>query len=146
LSSAPAQINKKGSDGDFDTIVVEIKICRHRKDGTVWSVHDFQGDEDQDLASKWPVRGTQTINAALNLEALRRSAFTFMLSYLSNTDPDFLSTYRDSDEEKRKEMGAKIAGLLEASLAQSAKRMGQSVVSEVLSMMADQFSGPSGVD
>lgn len=141
----PSQITTKGSNGDFDTVTVEVRICRNRKDGTVWSLHDLQDQADEQLVRTWPGWGVQVLSSALTVETVRRAAYAFVLSYLSNTNPDFLLTYKESSEEKRREMEVMIAGLLEEVMSRSVKRISHSSVQEILSMMEPQISPPNSI-
>lgn len=140
--NVPEQINTKGSNGDFDTVVVEVRICRNRKDGTVWSLHDLQDSTDQNLVQKWPGWGIQPISSAMLLEAVRRSAYVMVLSYVSHTNPKFLLEYKESSGGKRGEMEALISTLLEDVLGRSVKRIGLSSVQEILAMMEPQIQPP----
>jgi len=139
MKTMPPEINQKGSHGDYDTIVVEVRICRDRNNGHTWSGHDLQDQSDVEITQQWPGWGTQAINSALFLESLRRATYTLVLSYLSNTNPDFLFEYQNN-ESRRPELEKIIIDLTNQFLTESTKRFMPDVTKEILSMMSGQIS------
>jgi hypothetical protein len=136
----PPEIYLKGSHGDFDTIVMEVRICRNRKDGTIWSLNDFQSPSDKELPQQWKGGGIQAIGSALVTEALRRAAFAFLLSYLSQpANSNFLGNYRKSSKEIQDKNEKLLTSMLEDSLSLSVKRLSLPVVREILAMLIAQI-------
>lgn len=136
----PNQIKQKGSDGDFDTVVIEVRICRDKKTGAVWSVHDLQEPSDYGIVQSWPGWGIQALNSALTTEALRRSVYSFLLSYLSHTDPAFIQKYVLADPEQKITLENMVVSLIEETQTRSVKKMGLPVVKEILNMLATSDS------
>jgi len=134
--NVPNQIHGKGTEGNYDTIVIEVRICRDRETGAVWSLNDYQEEADLSMASQWPGGGTQAIASSLITEAVRRTTHSYVLSYLSNTDPDFLRTYLEASLEKKREMETLLASSVEELLGRSVKRIAPSVAEEMLRMMS----------
>jgi len=138
--NAPPEINSKGAHGDFDTVVLEVRICRQRSTGATWSVHDLQDASDTQLVQSWPGWGTREIATSLLLEAVRRTVYSFILSYLNETDPDFLGQYRSSSGETRQELETRLEGLIIDATQRLLKRMLPGALREVLAMLTSQIS------
>lgn len=137
----PPEIYRKGSNGDFDTIVVEVRICRS-KTGAVWSIHDLQDDTDLATSQKWPAWGAHEISSALVVEAVRRTVFTYILGILSRSNTELLKAYVDATEEEKSRIEAKVALAVEQVISQSVNRTTLSAVREILAMMVSQISPP----
>ncbi len=135
--NAPQQIHTKGDHGGYETIVLEVHICRAKKGG-IWSLNDFQALEDAQIARKWPTGGAGEIAQALFTEAVRREAFLSSLVKMTE-NPQFLAGFREADEEGKKAAVKELVTALRFVFTQSLDKMGEDCVREVLSMMAGQL-------
>ena len=141
--SMPPEIYQKGSHGDFDTIVMEVRICRNRKDGTLWSLNDFQSSVDKELSLKWLGGGIQAIGCAFLTEAVRRSVFAFLLSYLSqSTNSQFLKNHRKASKPTQEKNETLLTTMLEECLSLSIKKLSLSATREILAMLMSQMTDP----
>jgi len=139
MNNLPPEIYRKGTNGDFDTVVVEVRICRS-KTGAVWSIHDLQDGTDRMTSQKWPAWGAHEISSALVVEAVRRAAFTHVLGVLSRSNPELLKVYVGATEKEKAEIETSLALAVEQVISQSVNRTTLSAVREILAMMVSQIS------
>lgn len=137
--SLPNQIMSKGSDDSYDTVVLEVRICRDKKTGATWSVHDLQDETDQEIVKAWPGWGIHALSSALVTEAVRRTTHAFVLTQMSHGDPGFLKRYLEASAEAKSEMEKTVGSAVEAILLKSIQKISVPAATEIITMMTNQI-------
>ena len=135
--SLPPQINMKGKNGEYETVVIEVRICRG-PGGSLWSMHDVQSQEDAQIARKWPSGGVQQIAHALLLESIRREAFASSLVKEMN-NPGFLAGWAKASRESKQTIEDEIVRSVREVMGKTTEKIGEGCVREVLEMLAGQL-------
>lgn len=105
-----------------------VEIRRREEDGALVSRHYPQKPSDEETLRSWPSAGQAQLSHALFVEALRREAYTTMISRMSKgVHPNDL----DAGE---------LRANVQAHLAEMVGKFAASAVDEALKMLADSGS------
>jgi hypothetical protein len=130
----PEALKQRGMGVDGTTIAMEVRICV-TPEGLVWSLHGPMGDQDEKLTLKMPGGGHRQIAYGLLTEAVRREAFTCLLTAMSD-DPTLLAKLQDAKTRQAEEKA--LTDKTNQFLLRTASEMVQPSVLEAVEMVLAQ--------
>jgi len=119
---------KKGRDGSYETVVVEVHVCRDEY-GRVWTDHNLQEELDTEIALTWPSGGQEQLAFGLLTEAVRREAMLEMLILLSK-DRQYVTKLLAEGEEKTAEQLNEVVKRLQVQMNRTIKLIAEAAVRE----------------
>ena len=120
-------------------IVLEVHLLL-TETGDIKSFHKFRSPEDEQTASEWPSHGQGQIAHGLLTEAVRREAYLSTLVKMTG-QPDLLQTYKESPEDRKREIEEILGKEVQVIVAKTVEKMGSDAARGVLKMMVDQMPG-----
>lgn len=124
---------KKGTSPEYTALTLEVQVCLD-KQGRLWSVSEFQSDEDERLAATLPNAGLPQVAHALLTSALRREVYTEVFVQLSK-DKDFLAVYVQADEEGKRAVEELLGNTSHDVMSKTIRKMGRDSAQEILMML-----------
>ena len=131
---------KKGKGEDYTAFVMEVHICEtypRKPVRMVYTHHDFQSEEDQEIARGLISAGEEQIAHALLLNAMRREGFIEALIQFQK-DKGYIDRYAEADEDGKREMEIELATKVATVISRSVRKMTPEVARETLTMMSSE--------
>jgi hypothetical protein len=121
---------KKGDQGHYSALVVELRICRDAG-GRVFSEHILQDDADREVAMSWEGGGQEEVAFALLVEAVRREALLEAMM-AATKDPHLLSGFAQFSIEEREGVVRDLTQRLRVQVEGVVSRLASGAVEEAL--------------
>jgi hypothetical protein len=127
---------KKGKFNDHTTFVLDVLVCEVYQEGvrSVYTQHDFQSEQDRELAQGLLSAGEEQIAHALLCNAIRREAFLESLIQMQR-DTTVLAKYRDASPEDRRKIELTLAANVSNMLNRTVCKMAPDISREILEML-----------
>jgi hypothetical protein len=106
--------------------------------GEVLSNHNFATPEDARISQQWPGAGIRQIAHELLVEAVRREAFTSLITKMS-ADPEYIQKYSDATPDVRKAIEDEMVGKVQDILLKNIQRIAAPSTQEAFQMILTQL-------
>jgi|GEM_PF-2372679 len=107
MPAAPSYPWTKGKQAEYTCFVIEIEVAVDQN-GTPWSNHKLQSQEDMDLTMEMDKSGQEHVAHALLMEAVKREALLEVLLKLSN-DAEFKERVLDPAPDAQEKLVSEVS-------------------------------------